>query len=72
MDFLHAVIRHTESDQLADAVVGNVPTDRAAALGQCLHDTRVGQRIDLQAAERTRDHHDRRVSNAQTVDAAHP
>ena len=57
MDFLHALIRQAERDQLADAVVGEVPADRTAALGQQFHDAQIGQRIDLQPAERARDHH---------------
>ena len=38
----------------ADAVVGDVPADRARAFGQVLDDADVGQRIGLQAAERPR------------------
>jgi len=41
---------------LADAVVGQVPTDCAGALGHELHDAQVGQRVDLQAAQRVWDH----------------
>ena len=51
------VVRQAESDKLADAVVGEVPADRTGALGQQLHDAQVGQRIDLQAPKRARDHH---------------
>ena len=54
IDLLHAVVRKAERDQLADAVVGDVPADRACAFGQELDDADVGQRIGLQAAERPR------------------
>ena len=51
MDLVHAVIRQPKRDELADAVVGRVPADRAGALGQQFNDPQVGQRIDLQAAQ---------------------
>src|SRR5439155_2472484 len=51
IDLLHAVVRQAERDQRADAVVGDVPADRARAFGQELDDADVGQRIGLQAAE---------------------
>jgi hypothetical protein len=51
-----ALVRQTERDELADAVVGQVPADRPGALGQQLHDAQVGQRVGLQAAQFTRDH----------------
>jgi hypothetical protein len=54
IDLLHAVVRKAERDQLADAVVGDVPADRTCAFGQELDDADVGQRIGLQAAERPR------------------
>src|SRR5215831_13528091 len=54
IDLLHAVVGKAERDQRADAVVGDVPADRARAFGQELDDTDVGQRIGLQAAERAR------------------
>src|SRR5262244_1335953 len=54
IDLLHAVVRKAERDQLAAAVVGDVPADRACAFGQELDDADVGQRIGLQAAERPR------------------
>src|SRR5262249_37394419 len=54
IDLLYAVARKAERDQLADAVVGDVPADRARAFGQELHDADVGQRIGLQAAQRLR------------------
>src|SRR5262250_1124625 len=54
IDLLHAFFRKAERDQLADAVVGDVPADRACAFGQELDDADIGQRIGLQAAERPR------------------
>src|SRR5712691_5439361 len=56
VDLVDALVRQTERNELADAVVGHVPADRAGALGQKLHDAQVGQRVSLQAAERARDH----------------
>src|SRR5919106_4397979 len=55
VDLMDALVRQTERDELADAVVGQVPADRAGALGQELHDAQVGQRVGLQAAELARD-----------------
>ena len=57
VDFAHALVGQAERDELADAVIGDVPADRARALGQQFHDPQIGQRIDLQAAQRARDHH---------------
>ena len=53
---------------MADAVVGEVPADRAGALGQQLHDAQIGQRIDLQAAQRARDHHSVEAGGVQLFD----
>jgi hypothetical protein len=57
VDLLDARVRQPERDELTDAIIGDVPADRAGALGQQLRDTRVGQRIDLQIDQSTRDHH---------------
>src|SRR5262249_20348347 len=38
--------------ELADAVVGHVPSGRSGGLRQQLHDTDIGERIGLQAAQR--------------------
>ena len=54
IDLLHAVVGQAERDQRADAVVGDVPADRARGFGQELDDADVGQRIGLQAAQRPR------------------
>src|SRR5438067_1605987 len=48
VDFADAVLRQAERDELADAVVGEVPADRAAPLGQELDNAQIGQRIGLQ------------------------
>ncbi len=55
-------------DELADAVVGDVPADRAGALGQQFDDAQVGQRIDLQAAQRARDHQAVEAGGVQLLD----
>ena len=68
VDLVHALVRQPERDELADAVVGKVPADRAGALGQQLHDAQVGQRIDLQAAQRARDHHSVEAGGVQLLD----
>jgi len=53
-ELVDALVRQPERDELDDAVVGDVPADRAGGLGQQLHDAQVGQRVDLQAAQRAR------------------
>jgi len=50
-----ALVRQPQRDELADAVVGQIPADRAGGLGQQLHDAQVGQRISLQTTQLTRD-----------------
>ncbi len=57
MDLLDTVVGQSERDQLADTVVGNVPANRASGLRQQFGDPQVGQRVDLEAAQRSRDHH---------------
>ena len=56
-EFRHARVRQAERHELADAVVGDVPADRTGAFGQQFHDPQIGQRIDLQPAQRARDDH---------------
>src|SRR5206468_10410618 len=56
VDLVDALVRQTERDELADAVVGQIPADRAGGLGQQLHDAHVGQRVSLEAAQCTRHH----------------
>ena len=68
MDLTDAVLRQAERDELADAVVGEVPADRAASLGQQLDDAQIGQRIGLQPAQRARDHHPVEAGGAQLFD----
>ena len=68
VDLVHALVRQAERDELADAVVAEVPADRAGALGQQLDDAQIGQRVDLQAAERARDHHAVEAGFAQLLD----
>src|SRR5579862_5256157 len=68
VDLFHALIRQPEGDQLADAVVGNIPADRTRALGQQLDNAQIGQRIDLQTAQRARDHHAIKAGGAQFGD----
>jgi len=48
---VHALVREAQGDELTDAVVRDVPADRAGALGQELGDTRIGNRINLQPAD---------------------
>ena len=67
-NLLHALVRQAERDELADAVVGEVPADRAGALGQQLDDAQIGQRVDLQAAQRARDHHPVEAGGVQLLD----
>src|SRR5262249_36621738 len=57
VDLLDALVLQAERDELADAVVGDVPAGRAGGLGEQLDDARVRQRIDLQPAQGTRDDH---------------
>ena len=54
--FPHALVRVAERDQLPDAIVGNVPAGRPQTLRQQFDDALIGQRIGLQAAQRTRYH----------------
>ena len=68
VDLVDALVRQPERDELADAVVGQVPADRAGALGQELHDAQVGQRVDLQAAELARDHQAVEAGGVQPLD----
>jgi hypothetical protein len=63
-----ALIRQAERDQLADAVVGDVPADRAGTFRQVLHGSGVGQRVDLQAAQRTWDDHPVEAGGTQLLD----
>src|SRR5262249_13320583 len=56
LDLADALLGRAQGDELADAVVGQVPAGRAGALGQYLDDAQVGQRVGLQAAELARDH----------------
>src|SRR5581483_4966330 len=42
--FAHAVVGQAEGDELADAVVGEVPADRAGPLGEQLDNPQIGQR----------------------------
>jgi hypothetical protein len=51
VDLVDARVRQAERDELADAVVGDIPADGAGGLGQQLHDAQVGQRVDLEAAQ---------------------
>jgi hypothetical protein len=53
---------------LADAVVCQVPADRAGALGQDLYDAQVGQRVDLQAAELAWNHQAVEAGGVQLLD----
>ena len=68
MDLVDALVRQPQRHELADAVVGEVPADRAAALGQQLDDAQIGQRVDLQSAESARDHHAVEPGVAQLLD----
>ena len=68
VDLVDALVRQTERDELADAVVGQVPADRAGALGQELHDAQVGQRVGLQAAQLARDHQAVEAGGVQLLD----
>src|SRR5215471_17998756 len=56
VDLVDALVRQPERDELADAIVGQVPADRTGALRQELYDAQVGQRVGLQAAQLVRDH----------------
>src|SRR5437867_4407958 len=55
VNLLDTLVRQTERDELADAVVGHIPADRAGALGEQLNDAHVGQRVSLKTTELTRD-----------------
>src|SRR3954451_18778495 len=68
VNLLDPVIRQTERDQLADAVIGEVPADRATALGEQLDHPRIGDRINLQPTQRARDHHAIAAGLAQLFD----
>ena len=68
VDLVDALVRQPKRDKLADAVVADVPSDRAGALGQQLHDAQIGQRIDLQATQRARDHHSVEAGGMQLLD----
>jgi len=47
VNFVDALIRQPECDQLADAPVAEVPADRASTLGQKLDYAEIAQRVDL-------------------------
>ena len=49
-------------------LLARVPADRAGALGQQFHHAQVGQRIDLKAAQRARDHHSVEAGGVQLLD----
>src|SRR5262249_26502147 len=49
VDLVDTFVRQPERDELADAVVGHVPADRAGTLGQEFYDAQIGQRVGLQA-----------------------
>jgi len=68
VDLVDALVRQTERDELTAAVVGQVPTDRAGALGQELHNAQVGQRVSLQAAQLARDHQAVEAGGVQLLD----
>src|SRR6185437_2357378 len=57
-----------ERHQLADAVVGEIPADRPAPLGQQLDDPQIGQGVDLQATVRARDQQAVKAGVAQLLD----
>ena len=68
VDFADAFVRQAEGHELADTIVGNVPTHRSGAFGQKFGNTEVGQRIDLQAAQGARDHHPIEAGGAHLFD----
>ena len=68
VDLVDALVRQSERDELADAVVGQVPADRAGALGQELHDAQVGQRIGLQATQFAWNHQAVEAGGVQLLD----
>src|SRR5881628_1245702 len=55
VNLLDTLVRQTERDELADAVVGHIPADRAGALGEQLNDAYVGQRVSLKTTQLPRD-----------------
>jgi hypothetical protein len=57
IDLLDAFLRHADRDELADGAVGEVPADRAAALGEMLDGTGVGDRVELMSVEVARQCH---------------
>ena len=65
IDLVHAFVRQAQGDELADAVVGDVPADRTGALGQELGNPGISDRVHLQPAERARQHHAIETGGAQ-------
>jgi hypothetical protein len=65
---VYALVRQPEREELADAVIGQIPADRASALGHEIHDAQGGERVDLQAAQRARHHQTIEAGSVQLLD----
>ena len=57
VEFLNSLIHQAQSHQLDDVVIGDIPADRSASLGEGFDDVGVDHGIDLQPAEGPRRDH---------------